>query len=162
LAHCLRSRPCSAIAAALWGTEFSHRCCAHLPKSSLDHTGVKPAILRWLGRFMSHARIILAFLVALSVAVLPAAAGTGVELKPTSMSDMSAMGDDCCPPEDNPCGKAMGDCTSMAACALKCFGFSDTAYSIVAFPSIPVSLNSPFESNSFRSQIGSPPFRPPR
>jgi hypothetical protein len=131
---------------------------AILAKSSLDHATVKPAIFRPLSRSMHLARIILAFVIALSVAMLPAAAGTGVAVKSAEMSDMPAMDHDCCPPKADPCA----NCTSMAACALKCFGFSDTAYSIVAFPSIPASLDPPFESNSFRSQIGSPPFRPPR
>ena len=111
---------------------------------------------------MNLGRTILALLIALSVAMLPAAAGAGVGLKSADMTDMSAMGDDCCPPNADPCDKAMGDCSSMAACALKCFSFSGSLYSIVAFPSIPASLSPPFESNSFRSQTSSPPFRPPR
>jgi hypothetical protein len=110
---------------------------------------------------MHHGRIILALLIALSVAVLPAA-GASVSFKSADMPDMSTMGDDCCPPNADPCDKAMGDCCSMAACALKCFGFSDSPYSILAFPSLPASLNPPFESNSFRPQTDSPPFRPPR
>ena len=108
---------------------------------------------------MNLGRTILALLIALSVAMLPAAAGGLIS---NDMTDMSAMGDDCCPPKANPCDKAMGDCSSMAACALKCFSFSGSSYSIVAFPSIPASLSPPFESNSFRSQTSSPPFRPPR
>jgi hypothetical protein len=111
---------------------------------------------------MKHVRIILAFLIALSVAMMPAAASASVTLKPAGMSDMSAMGDDCCPPETSPCDKAMGGCTSMAACALKCFGFSDPSSSIVGFRSISASVHPQFESDSFRSQTGSPPFRPPR
>jgi hypothetical protein len=111
---------------------------------------------------MNLGRTILALLIALSVAMLPAAAGAGVGLKSADMTDMSAMGHDCCPPKADPCDKAMGDCSSMAACALKCFGFSAALFSTVVFRSILPSVAPQFESHLFRSQIGSPPFRPPR
>jgi hypothetical protein len=105
---------------------------------------------------MSTGRTILALLVALSVALLPAAAGAGV-------SDMSAMADmhDCCP-NANPCDKAMDDCGTMATCALKCFSFAGTSSSIITFPSISAAMTAAFVSNPFSSQMGSPPFRPPR
>src|SRR3979490_662571 len=110
---------------------------------------------------MNLGRTILALLIALSVAMLPAAGGTGVGLKSADMTDMSAMGHDCCPPNSDPCDKAMGDCSSMAACALKCFSFSAALFSTVVFRSILPSVAPQFESHLFRSQIGSPPFGPP-
>jgi hypothetical protein len=115
---------------------------------------------------MNLARTIMALMIALSVALLPAAAGAGVDLKSADksadMTDMSAMGHDCCPPKADPCDKAMGDCSSMAACALKCFSFSAALFSTVVFRSILPSVAPQFESHLFRLQIGSPPFRPPR
>jgi hypothetical protein len=112
---------------------------------------------------MSVGRTILALLVALSVAMLPAAAGAGVSVKSPAQADMSAMEDmhDCCP-KANPCDKAMDDCGTMATCALKCFSFAGTSLSIIAFPSISAAMTAAFFSNPFSSQMGSPPFRPPR
>ena len=113
---------------------------------------------------MSIGRTILALVVALSVALLPAAAGAGVSAKPPESADMSAMEDmhECCPPQANPCDKAMDDCGTMASCALKCFSFAATSSSIIVFPSISATMTASFVSHPFSSQMGSPPFRPPR
>jgi len=109
------------------------------------------------------ARTIVAVLVALSVALLPAA---GAALKPESAAtmDMSASMsgadpmDDCCPPAANPCA----DCGSMAVCALKCFSFMSGSVSPVVYPASPALIMVPFDSAAFRSQTHPPPFRPPR
>jgi hypothetical protein len=108
-------------------------------------------------------RTILALLIALSVAVLPAA-GAGAAVVPAQTGDMAATADmpDCCPSKANPCDQSTGDCGSMAACALKCFGFSNVSLSIVAFPVVAASLSTWAEDHSFRSRPGSAPFRPPR
>jgi len=116
---------------------------------------------------MSLGRTIPALLIALSVAMLPAAAGARISIKSTDMSatstDMSAMEDmDCCPPMTNPCDKAMGDCGSMAACALKCFSFATTSFSTIVFPSSFARMPASLAINPFSSQTGHPPFRPPR
>jgi hypothetical protein len=132
---------------------------------------------------MRIGRTILAVLIALSVAMLPAAAGAGSRSSPpvdvssdmattdmpsSDMSaadmaamDMSAMEGDCCPHKANPCDKA-DDCRTMATCVLKCFSFVGTAWSTIAFPSSFATLAAPFADKSFPSQTGSPPFRPPR
>jgi len=111
---------------------------------------------------MPIGRTILAALITLSVALLPAAAG-GVAAQSPEAAEMSAMDDmDCCPPKANPCDKAMGDCSSMAACALKCFSFSPSPFSEIAFPPQAAALHPLLGTNPFRSQAGSPPFRPPR
>jgi hypothetical protein len=72
---------------------------------------------------MSIGRTILALVVAMSVALLPAAAGAGVSVKSPVQADMSAMEDmhDCCP-KANPCDKAMDDCGTMATCVLQLRG----------------------------------------
>jgi hypothetical protein len=111
---------------------------------------------------MNVGRTILALLIGLSVAMLPAASGAAVKSPdPADMSVMEGM-PDCCPPKADPCAKAMDHCASMAACALKCFSFAGTASSIVVFPSTFVTITASFAANPFSSQTGSPPFRPPR
>jgi hypothetical protein len=130
---------------------------------------------------MRIGRTILALLIALSVAMLPAAAGTGLrssasadmsstatdmpssDMSATDMAamDMSAMEGDCCPHKANPCDKA-DDCRTMATCVLKCFSFAGTAWSTITFPSSFAKLAVPFGGAALPSQTGSPPFRPPR
>ncbi|HVI65283.1 MAG TPA: hypothetical protein VM910_22270 [Bradyrhizobium sp.] len=111
---------------------------------------------------MSNGRTILALLIGLSVAMLPAAGGAGI--KSPAPAGMSAMEDmsDCCPQNADPCAKAMDHCGTMATCALKCFSFVATASSIVVFPSTFASMVIPPAADPFASQTGSPPFRPPR
>ena len=113
---------------------------------------------------MGIGRTILALLVALSVAMLPAAGGAGVSVKSPEPADMSMMEDmtDCCPHKANPCEKAMDDCAAMATCVLKCFSFAGTLSSIIVFPSAGAKMAAFFANNPFSSQTGSPPFRPPR
>ena len=128
-------------------------------------------------RSMRVGRTTLTLLVALSVAMLPAAAGAGLrssasaDISATDMSssdtadmaamDMSAMEGDCCPHKTNPCDKA-DDCRTMATCALKCFSFADTVWSTITFPSSFAKLAVPVGGGALPSQTGSPPFRPPR
>ena len=113
---------------------------------------------------MGIGRTILAVLIALSVATLPAAGGAGVSAKSPEPADMSMMEDmtDCCPHKANPCEKAMDDCAAMATCVLKCFSFAGTSSSTIVFPSTSAKMTASFATNSFSSQTGSPPFRPPR
>jgi hypothetical protein len=119
---------------------------------------------------MRIGRTILALLIALSVALLPAAAGAGVSSKSPDQADMSMTEDmsvtedmhDCCPPKANPCDHAMDDCGSMATCVLKCFSVAGTSSSIIVFPTTFAKMIAPLERNPFSSQTGAPPFRPPR
>ena len=113
---------------------------------------------------MGVCQTILAVVVAVSVAWLPAASGASVKLKSTDMTDMSvseAM-DDCCPPHVNPCDKAMGDCGSMAACTLNCLSYVGAISSPLVYPVTLAALMPLFESADLHSHTGSPPFRPPR
>jgi hypothetical protein len=118
---------------------------------------------------MHIGRTVLALLIALSVAMLPAAGVVGADAKSmdmggmVGMTDMSAMeGMDCCPHEAIPSDKSTNGCTCMAMCALSCFSFAEAAWSPVIFPSDAADLTPAFEVNSFSSLAGSPPFRPPR
>jgi hypothetical protein len=133
-----------------------------LAKSSLDLPGPRLDISTIVS--MALARTILAVLIAASVALLPAAGGAAFKLQPSDAAEMSAAEPmhDCCPPDANPCGKAMDNCGSMAACALKCFSFAGGTSSLLQYPLTPAGLMPLFESDGFRPQTGSPPFRPPR
>jgi hypothetical protein len=112
---------------------------------------------------MKIGRIILALMIALSVAMLPAAGGGSAVMKSIDSTDMAAMEDmDCCPHKASPCDMAMDGCASMAACALTWLTFSDTASSPVIFPSRLAQLNPALGTSPFKSQTGIPPFRPPR
>src|SRR5205085_70824 len=112
---------------------------------------------------MGVGRTILAVVVAVSVAWLPAASGASVQLKSTDMTDMSvseAM-DDCCP-HANPCDQAMADCGSMAACMVNCLSYAGGMSSPLVYPVQLAALMPLFESADLPSHTGSPPFRPPR
>src|SRR5215467_9571592 len=121
---------------------------------------------------MVFARTILAFLIALSVALLPAAGTAAFKSKPHDMTAMSAqesmddsMGesmDDCCPHALVPCDKDGGQCSSMAACTINCLSFSGGTSSPFIYPVTLAALQPPFEGSVLLSQTGSPPFRPPR
>src|SRR5262249_4850530 len=112
---------------------------------------------------MNAGRSILALVVALSVTLLPAASGAGVNAKPVELAGMSVMEDmpDCCPHEADPCEQVMDHCGTMATCALKCFSFVGTS-AVITFPSASAKVTASFAASPFCSQAGSPPFRPPR
>ena len=59
---------------------------------------------------MSIARTIVTLLIALSVAMLPAAGSAGVSVKSPEAAGISTTEDmaDCCPPKANPCEKGHG------------------------------------------------------
>ena len=109
---------------------------------------------------MAIARVILAFLISLSVAMLPVAAGASLNSKAADVSVSQPM-DDGCPHSADPSKKAADDCASM--CALKCFNFYGPAVSVPAF--LPIGTGSVvplLASQTPRSQVAGTPFRPPR
>ena len=118
---------------------------------------------------MRLCRTILALLIALSVATLPAAGSVALAAKAADvsmdshgmpMAEPMSMQD--CDHAAMPCHKATDGCQSMAACALKCFNFSQSNVSILRFPLVVVARAfAPAEAPA-RSQPSSPPFRPPR
>jgi hypothetical protein len=104
-----------------------------------------------------------ALLVALSVAVLPLAGGAAVVLDSVEFSAVEPI-HDCCD-HGSPCdetSKAVNDCTSMTACAVKCFNYAGTVLPHVVVAPIGSSLHPVRDSGFVASQIGHPPFRPPR
>src|SRR5262249_39534394 len=132
-----------------------------LAESSLDPSWLRPDIYNAVE--MAIVRTILAMLIALSVAMLPATGGAAFTLKAQDSAEMSAAEPmhDCCPPKANPCDKTADDCGSMAACAMKCFGYTGSISPLMYLPAHADAV-SLFDSNGLRSQTGSPPFRPPR
>jgi hypothetical protein len=141
---------------------FAKNLADYLAHSCLDLGSEEPAIFV-AAQAMSNGRTILALLIALAVALLPAAGGAGVNVQSPAPADTSVMEGmpDCCPPTANLCEKAMDDCATMATCALKCFSFVGTS-STVVFPSTFATMTASFAAKPLSSQTGSPPFRPPR
>jgi hypothetical protein len=116
---------------------------------------------------MRLCRTILALLIALSVATLPAAGSAALVAKSAdmsesdvSMSESMSMQD--CDHAVMPCHKGMDGCQSMAACALKCFNFSQSGVSILRFPLVLTDRLFASAEAPVPSQPSSPPFRPPR
>jgi len=105
-------------------------------------------------------RTLLAIVIAVSIGLLPVAGGMVFAGKSVAMSASQSM-DDCCPP--TPCDKApVDDCASMAACTLKCFSYAPAGLLVpVYLPTLAVDVPL-LESAVSSSQIGTPPFRPPR
>jgi hypothetical protein len=112
------------------------------------------------GSTMNICRTIFALLIALSVATLPAAGGVAAIAQSADMSMPVSMDD--CDRAVMPCHKAMDDCQSMAACALKCFNYSETSFLIVTFPVLLADRTAAFAADLFRGQTIGTPFRPPR
>jgi hypothetical protein len=119
---------------------------------------------------MNMARAILAFLIAVSLAALPAAGHGRILVKPMDMSamdqmggqDVSAMDDmDCCPHKTDTSKKAVDDCAAMAGCVL-CTGFLAAVVSNLNFPFLLSTRAFSSPTDPLPSQAGSPPFRPPR
>jgi hypothetical protein len=102
-----------------------------------------------------------ALLVALSVAMLPFASGVSV---PGSIDILASgsMPDGCDHAAPGDASKAGGDCASMAACAAKCFNYAGTLVPETAAVPIGLSVLPIPDSDLVVSQIGNPPFRPPR
>jgi hypothetical protein len=117
----------------------------------------------WIGRTIFTA------LVALSVATLPAAIGFAAGATTAMEISASPAMPDCDHHHHRrnaPGGKtqkSVDDGACMAACALNCFNVMAAAFSAIAF-STPASaaLKPAHASNNISSQMGSPPFRPPR
>lgn len=134
--------------------------------------GLTGSIYSIIGEFggMHFARTIMAFLIALSVALLPTAGSAAIDAKssehgaPAKMhmhSDMSVM-DDCCPDQPKPCGQNSDHCRSMASCAVQSVSIAGVAVSHIRFPMIAGNPLPILTDQAVTLYDGSPPFRPPR
>jgi hypothetical protein len=134
-----------------------------LAKSSLDRpTGEIDSPARSSNR-MLIGRTILAFLVALSLAMLPVAGAFAVPSDEPMASDVVvASAHDCCDHESTPADHMMKECQASAGCAAKCFNVYALVFSGVTIPSPIGGTEAHFVSNPFHSQTASPPYRPPR
>jgi hypothetical protein len=112
-------------------------------------------------------RTIIATLVALSVATLPAAMGFAAGATTATETSASQPMTDCDHHQHKaPSGKTQktaDDGACMASCALNCFNFTAAGFSGIAFLSpASAALKPVHASNTFASLLSSPPFRPPR
>jgi hypothetical protein len=109
---------------------------------------------------MALVRTIFALLIALSVAMLPAAGAAAFKVKPPATTEMSAPEPmhECCPPAADPCD----DGGSMATCAATCCVYATDLGSPLVYPTMHADLMPLLPSVALPSQLGSPPFRPPR
>jgi hypothetical protein len=128
---------------------------------------------------MRIARTILAFLMALSLAMLPMArsfVGSADEAMAADVVVASehdcehgaktsdpvvASAHECCDHAAT-ADQAMKGCLPSADCIAKCLSFYAVLFSEEAIPSSIGGTESNFVSNPCYSQIGSPPYRPPR
>jgi hypothetical protein len=108
---------------------------------------------------------ILAMIVALSVAILPATAGFAAGSKAVETS-VSATVPDCDHHRDLPSDttpKSNDGCNSMAGCTLKCFTTTVVSFSSVTFiASTGTAIEQTRARDNISSRMGNPPFRPPR
>jgi hypothetical protein len=109
---------------------------------------------------MAFVRTLLALFIAASVAMLPVAGAAASKLESQDATEMSASeaSHDCCPPEAS-CDCC--PCDMMAAYASSCCLYTGLAsplvYSAMLADAMPL-----LSSGACSSQVGSPPFRPPR
>jgi hypothetical protein len=129
---------------------------------------------------MRIGRTILAFWVALSLAMLPMArafVGSADEAMASDVVAASAhdcehgaktsdvvvaSAHECCDHAAMPADQAMKGCPTSADCIAKCFTFYAVLFSEEAIPSPIGGTESNFVSNPCYSQTASPPYRPPR
>jgi hypothetical protein len=97
-------------------------------------------------------RTILAVLIAVSVASVPANSGAAISIKPAEMAMVDQADMPCCPPDD---------CKGSIACALKCFNFVAAMFP-VATPLLHIvgGLPQSFADGTLRGYV-SPPTHPP-
>jgi hypothetical protein len=115
---------------------------------------------------MHIGRAIFAVLIGLSVAMLPATIGIAAGVATATAVSASQTMPDCDHHHNAPASqpyKAINGGTCIAGCALSCFGFTATEYSGISFSSpVSAALKPLGVSRNISSQMGSPPFRPPR
>jgi hypothetical protein len=103
---------------------------------------------------MDFARAILAALIAISIALLPAAGGAAASTKPAEMSITNQPEMPCCPPPD--------DGNGSVACAFKCCNFVAVMFPapLALLPTVDAPLASSPEG-TLRGYISSPAHPPP-
>jgi hypothetical protein len=106
---------------------------------------------------MRAARFIFAILLAVSVALVPAAGVAAV----TSHAMQASMPGRCAESCSMSCDKACAGCKNTAACALKCFNFSGAIYSAEILAPSGALFVRPFVEKSACPYDSTLPTRPP-
>jgi hypothetical protein len=115
--------------------------------------------IRRIDGTMRLGRTIVALLIAVSVAMLPIAGGAVAAFNAAQFSAPATAH------HGSPCdetSKAVDDCASIAVCAVKCFNYAGTVLPVVLVVPVGSLLYPVRDGRLLLSQIGSPPFRPPR
>ena len=98
-------------------------------------------------------RTVLAALIAISVAMLPAAGGAVASTNPIEMSMADHADMPCCAPDD---------CKGSIACAFKCFNFVGITFPAMVWLPYAVDAAPPsFVDGILREHVRSPPTHPP-
>ena len=112
---------------------------------------------------MRTGRTISAFLLALSLAMLPMAGAFAVPKDEVAASDTQvASAHECCDDEGMPAGHAMKECQGPAGCVAKCCKVFAVVVATAMILSPMCGMESRVACNLFCSHMGNPPFRPPR
>jgi hypothetical protein len=112
---------------------------------------------------MHVGRTILAFLVALSLAMLPMSRVFAmISDQATAATEVAASQDHHCDHDGIPTDNGMKDCQTTADCAAKCANAYAVVFDGVMIPAPIGGMESSFVSNPFDSLPANPPYRPPR
>jgi hypothetical protein len=116
---------------------------------------------------MRIGRIILTFLVALSLSMAPLAGAFAVPTdvpqdEPAVSEVVVASAHDCCDPANMPAGPVTSECQASAGCFAKCFSFYAIELSGATLPPPIGGTKSYSASDPVDARAASPPFRPPR
>jgi hypothetical protein len=94
--------------------------------------------------------------------MLPVAGGIAAPENISSTSKLMTSAHDCCDHVGMPNDYLMKDCQAAAGCASKCFSLFGMVFPRPMIHPAVSGVEVSFASKPFRSQAGSPPFRPPR
>ncbi len=115
---------------------------------------------------MRFARTIIAVVIAISVAMLPAAGSASIGTKSSDevsvSADMSMAVDDCCPDHTKPCDQGGDQCQSMASCVHQTFSFLNLAVSQITYPLVLGDELFVLVDQAVPLHATGAPFRPPR
>jgi predicted lipoprotein with Yx(FWY)xxD motif len=112
---------------------------------------------------MRVGRTVVAFLVALSLAMLPMSRLSAMASDQASAAtEVVESQDHHCDHDGMPINHAMKDCQASADCAAKCANAYAVVFAGVIIPAPIGGMESSFVSNPFDSLPAHPPYRPPR
>jgi hypothetical protein len=116
--------------------------------------------------FMRIGRIILTFLVTLSLSMAPLGAVFAMSQDepavPAASEPVVTSAHDCCDPADMPASPMTTECQASAGCLAKCFGLYALELSGPTLPPPIGGTKSYSASDPIDARAASPPFRPPR